>query len=264
MAIKHTSAGAQEGGSMEIHEKQTGDEEGEGVETLELEDHAKHHGTHAPHAKHYAFRVDKTRVVVNTPIISGAQILAKVEKTPEQFKLYQHKRGHQPILIGPEQNVNLREPGVERFTTMPKDTTEGLEAPCLRVDFRLPAADEEYLNGLGLIWETIRDGQNQWLVIHGWKVPIGYSNNTVDLALLIPINYSDSQIDMVYFKPHLARQDGRSINNLSQETIAGTSWQRWSRHRTSQNPWRVSIDDVASHLGLVDEWLNREFMHRIA
>lgn len=229
------------------------------IEIVELEEHAKHHGAPAPHAKHYAFRVDKTRVVVDTPTITGTEILAKVGKTPQQFKLYQHKRGHQPILIGPDQIVNLREPGVERFTTMPKDTTEGLEAPCLRMDFRLPSAEEEYLNGLGLAWETIRDGQNQWLIIHGWNVPSGYNVATVDLALLIPSNYSDSQIDMVYFKPSLARHDGKGINNLSQMTMAGQAWQQWSRHRTAQNPWRVGIDDVASHLGLVDEWLRREF-----
>ena len=253
---------------METPEQKRGDDEVvevvEIIEIVELEEHARHHGTHAPHAKHYAFRVDKTRIVVDTPTITGAEILAKVGKTPQQFKLYQHKRGHQPILIAPEHVVNLREPGVERFTTMPKDTTEGREAPCLRVDFRLPASDEEYLDGLGLTWETILDGQKQWLIIHGWQVPVGYNVDAVDLALLIPSNYSDSQIDMVYFKPHLARRDGRAINNLSEEIIAGEKWQRWSRHRTAQNPWRVGVDDVASHLGLVDEWLRREFLIRAA
>jgi hypothetical protein len=108
------------------------------IEIVELEEHARHHGTHAPHAKHYAFRVDKDRIVVDTPTITGAEILAKVGKTAAEFKLYQHKRGHQPILIDPNQTVNLREPGVERFTTIPKDTTEGLEGPPLRRQFRPP------------------------------------------------------------------------------------------------------------------------------
>jgi hypothetical protein len=233
------------------------------IELIELEEHAKRHGTPAPHAKHYAFRVDKTRVVVDTPTITGAEILAKVGKTPQQFKLYEHKRGNQPILVAPDEVEDLREPGIERFTTMPKDTTEGLEVPPRR-DFRLPAADEEYLDGLGLLWEAIRDRQNQWLILRGWKIPAGYNVGTVDLALLIPSNYSDSQIDMAYFKPQLSRLDGRCINNLSQETIAGEIWQRWSRHRTSQNPWRPGIDDVASHLGLVDEWLHREFVSKAA
>jgi hypothetical protein len=234
------------------------------IEIVELEEHAKHHGTHAPHARHYAFRVDKTRVVVETPTITGAEILAKVGKTPAEFKLYQHKRGHQPILIGPDHVVHLREPGVERFTTMPKDTTEGRQGPCLSQAFRLPAIDEEYLDGLGLPWKTLRDGNTQWLIIHDWQVPAGYTAETVNIALLIPGNYADSQIDMVYFKPALARKDGKAVNALASQQIAGETWQRWSRHRSAAHPWRAGVDDVASHLALVDEWLRREHLPKAA
>jgi hypothetical protein len=85
--------------------------------------------------------------ISSSSIRAYREILAKVGKTPEQYKLYEHKRGHQPILIQPDEVVDLRADRVERFTTMPKDTTEGLETLCRRMDFRLPAADEEYLNG---------------------------------------------------------------------------------------------------------------------
>ena len=232
------------------------------LEIVELEEHANHHrDQHAPLAKHYAFRVDKQRVVVDTPTITGREIMAKVGKTPDKYKLYQHKRGHQPILIGPDQIVDLREPGVERFTTMPKDTTEGREGQCLRQDFRMPEADEAYLQSRGLQWEAIVDSGNRLILIHGWKLPAGYNHTEASLALLIPANYPDSQIDMVYFKQHLARLDGKAIGSLTGFTIGGVTWQRWSRHRTQENPWRVGIDDVASHLTLVDEWLRREFGH---
>lgn len=229
------------------------------IEIVELEEHAKQHGTEAPHAKHYAFRVDKERIVVTTPTITGTELLAKVGKAPDKFKLYQHKRGHQPIPIGPDQVVNLREPGVERFTTMPRDTTEGHMALCLRQDFRLPESDEAYLNGIHLSWEAVLDQKSRWLIIHDWKIPAGYNHEKTSLALLIPDNYSDSQIDMVYFNQPLARTDGGAIKNLSSMSICGTSWQQWSRHRTGVNPWRAGVDDFASHLALVDEWLRREF-----
>jgi Prokaryotic E2 family E/Multiubiquitin len=230
------------------------------IEIVELEEHAKkHHGEHAPHAKHYAFRVDKTRVVVDTPEITGRKILAEVGKTPELFKLYQHKRGHQPIQIAPEEVVDLRAPGVERFTTMPKDTTEGLkDSPAVR-DFRLPASDEEYLEGLGIDWSCVCDNGSRWLILSTWQLPVGYHVQSSALALQIPDNYADTQIDMVYFKQQLARRDGKAIGGLTLQSIQGISWQRWSRHRTNANPWRVGIDDVASHLALVDEWLRREF-----
>jgi Prokaryotic E2 family E/Multiubiquitin len=229
------------------------------IEIVELEEHAKHHHDQpAPHAKRYAFRVDKERVVVVTPSITGDAILGKVGKTSGEFKLYQHKRGHQPNLIAPDHVVNLREPGVERFTTMPKDTTEG-RSPCLRQDFHLPESDETYLNGLSLSWEAVLESGSRWLIIHDWKIPAGYNHEQVTLALLIPDNYLDSQIEMVYFKQHLARADGRLIGALSTQQIGGVEWQRWSRHRTGANPWRIGTDDVASHLALVDEWLCREF-----
>lgn len=216
-----------------------------------------------PHAKHYIIRVDKQKVTVNRAEITGAEILALVGKTPAQFKLYEHRRHHQPKLIQPEEVVHLHAHHIERFTTMPKDTTEGIEALCRRQDFRMPTADEGYLNRLGLSWEALRDGATRWLILHDWKLPAGYNHQQSSLALLIPDNYSDSQIDMVYFNPHLARKDSRPIGALSTQNIAGAAWQRWSRHRTSANPWRPGIDDVASHLALVDEWLQREFSRTI-
>jgi Prokaryotic E2 family E len=115
------------------------------------------------------------------------------------------------------------------------------------------------LNSQQLHWETVIDGQTRWLIIRKWQLPLGYIYGETDLALLIPDNYSDSQIDMVYFSQHLAHTDGVTIRNLSDMMICGAKWQRWSRHRTQQNPWRPGIDDVGSHLALVDDWLRREF-----
>lgn len=231
------------------------------IEEVDLEEFAKR-GEKVPPAKRYKIRIDKERKVVHTASISGREILALVDKTPEGYKLYLHKRGHQPVLIEPDRVVDLREPGVERFTTMPKDTTEGHTSVALHREFQMPQADEEYLEGLGLPWETIVDGKSQWLFVHDWTIPTGYNHSRVSLALLIPSNYSDSQIDMVYFLPALQRNDGKAIANLSNQNIRGEVWQRWSRHRSATNPWRPGVDDVASHLGLVDDWLRREFEQR--
>ncbi|MGI8813310.1 MAG: multiubiquitin domain-containing protein [Pyrinomonadaceae bacterium] len=236
------------------------DSENKELEIVDLEEHARTYGTKAPLARKYAFRVDKERVEVDQPQIKGAEILHLVGKKPHDYKLYQHKRGHQPILIGPDQTVDLREEGVERFTTMPKDTTEGRDGdPCLRQDFRLPQTDEEYLNRLGLPWEARVDGTSHWVLINDWILPAGYNREKVTLALMIPSNYSDSQIDMVFFQDAIARSDGLPIGAISNLTIFGTIWQQWSRHRTAGNPWRIGIDDISSHLCLVDEWLRREF-----
>lgn len=216
-------------------------------------------GRELPHAQRYVIRIDKDRRVVTTPRLKGREILALVDKTPERYKLYLHEHKQQPRLIGPDDEVDLHRHRVERFTTMAKDTTEGRGTAALRREFRLPEEDEQYLDRLGLPWEAIRDGQTQWLILQGWKVPTGYNHAAVAVALLIPPGYADSQIDMVYFYPPLALTDGRPIGALAGQLICGQHWQRWSRHRTPANPWRPGVDGVASHLALVDEWLHREF-----
>ena len=50
--------------------------------------------------------------------------------------------------------------------------------------------------------------------------------------------------------------DGSAVRATSvRTTIDGTPWQRWSRHRTSQNPWRPGVDGIPTHLALVEHWL---------
>lgn len=128
----------------------------------------------------------------------------------------------------------------------------------MRREFRLPEADEFHLSVLGLGWETIIDSGSRWLLVHNYPVVAGYCHPTATVALLIPPGYSEAQIDMVYFFPHLALVNGQTIKALSAQVIDGKEWQRWSRHRTAANPWRPGIDDVSTHLMLVDDWLARE------
>ena len=130
----------------------------------------------------------------------------------------------------------------------------------IRREFKLPSGDSEYLDGLGLPWETIRPvSGGQWLLIHQWKIPAGYNAEAAIVALTIDANYSDTQIDSVYFHPPLKRNDGKAINNLGEMNLDGKTFQFWSRHRTAVNPWKPGIDDIASHLALITEWLTREF-----
>ena len=63
---------------------------------------------------------------------------------------------------------------------------------------------------------------------------------------------------MVYFSPALALTSGRAIRQLSPLTIDGKSYQQWSRHRTPENPWRIGLDNVGTHLLQTDDWLQRE------
>jgi hypothetical protein len=40
--------------------------------------------------------------------------------------------------------------------------------------------------------------------------------------------------------------------------LDGKQFQQWSRHRTGANPWRPGLDNVCTHLLLVNSWLEKE------
>jgi hypothetical protein len=143
--------------------------------------------------------------------------------------------------------------------------------PTLRRDFDLPEEDEEYLEALGLPWETavLTEGGSRalWLFIHDFPLPTGYSPKHEQGSVALEratagvrvTGYPGGALDMVYFHPPLRRTDGRDIPNLGDLTLDGRLFQQWSRHYTPTNPFRVGIDNIGTHLGLVEEWLSREF-----
>jgi hypothetical protein len=129
-----------------------------------------------------------------------------------------------------------------------------------RREFALTPGDMEYLDSQHPGWEAIKNGSANWLIISQFALPAGYTVATAQVALRIEPGYSDTQIDMAYFHPSLRRQDGKAIPaTASTETIDSKTFQRWSRHRTSKNPWRPGVDDVSTHLAQVQHWLVREF-----
>lgn len=131
----------------------------------------------------------------------------------------------------------------------------------MRRQFNLPEEDMEFLAAMPLPWETVIEGNSKRVVLRNFPVPPGYNHQEVDLNIRIEATYPDTQIDMVYFFPPLTRADGRTINAANHPDIFdGKSWQRWSRHRTPQNPWRPGVDNLSTHIALVDDWLRRELI----
>jgi hypothetical protein len=231
------------------------------VDEVDLEEYARR-GVKVPPARRYRIRIQKTFYTVTTPVLTGRELLDLAGKTPETHNLYQIIRGQQPSPVAPDAKVDLRTPGIERFTLVPRDPTEGLVVATevdARRDFALGETDRDYLDTLGLAWETVKEGSQLWLLLPNWVLPDGYNVRTATLALRIPEAYPDTQIDMVYFSPALSRADGVAIRQLTPITILGQPYQQWSRHRTPANPWKPGHDDVSTHLALVDDWLRREF-----
>lgn len=129
----------------------------------------------------------------------------------------------------------------------------------LRREFDLLPEDEEFLNEYGLPWEAVVDG-SPWILIHDFPTGKGYNHATVTAAIRLETGYPDTQLNMVYFFPALARLDGKPIGaTQATQQIDGKAFQRWSRHRTGQNPWVAGRDNLGTHIILIEDWLEREF-----
>lgn len=216
-------------------------------------------GKPVPRARRYRIRIDKERYETTEPVLTGRQILALAGKTPEQYFLHQRVRGGHTTTIEANEKVNIAEPGVERFMTMKRETQDGLRES--RRMFALSAGDQECLVARGE-WETVVDGNAQWVIVHNLTLPPGYSPARVSMAVLMAPGYPEAPLDMAYFSPAIARADGKPIPALSQHSICSVSWQRWSRHRTAVNPWVPGEDSLTTHLAFIDFWLRDEFRSR--
>jgi hypothetical protein len=74
----------------------------------------------------YKVLIDKTHYDVPEPTPTGRELLIIAGKQPpDQFAIYLKLPGQQPRRIGLDEKVDLREPGIERFVTLPLDQTEG-------------------------------------------------------------------------------------------------------------------------------------------
>jgi Prokaryotic E2 family E len=119
--------------------------------------------------------------------------------------------------------------------------------------------DRQFLDEYGLSWETIVDG-SQWVLIHDFPLPRGYNHATATAAIRMETGYPKTELNMVYFFPALARADGKTIAATeAQQQLDGKAYQRWSRHRTSANPWKIGHDHIGTHVILIEDWLDREF-----
>ena len=204
----------------------------------------------------YKVQVDKDIVEIPTSHPTGRELLEFAGKKPaEHFALYLKVKGGQPKRLALDEKIDLTQPGVERFVTLPLDQTEGFEG---RRQFALPQEDLEWLDSTASRYELVAEGGVLRVVLYDFSIPPGYRVQHADLNVRIEPGYPDTQIDMVYVHPALERVDGQPIGALASDRFDGRRWQRWSRHRTPANPWRPGVDNLATHFGLVEHWFQRE------
>lgn len=179
-------------------------------------------------------------------VTQGWQIILKVANKPKQS-------------VDLATVIDLREPGIEKLRLTPKEVNNGEPSIPVRHDFSLLDADEDYLTGLSLRWSTVVDNGRRWLILEAYPVPLGYTVNTTKLALEIPPTYPGAQIDMFYVYPPLALASSREIPSTQvRAMIEGVEFHGWSRHRGPGSEWKIGVDNVITHMALVESALQKE------
>lgn len=205
----------------------------------------------------FKFKVDKDFHTTDQQVLTGRQILELAGKSPEKYLLI--LKGKTKDAIGPDDSVDLSEPGVEVFRTIARECKEGLDELPPRRQFDLPAQDAAFLDSSGLRWETVMDGNVLGVIIYGYPIPAGYDVASADIYIRLSDQYPDNELDMVYVSPSLLLKSGKGINKLSNASFDGRNWQRWSRHRINKaQAWDPALDGIQSHLVLVNDWFTAE------
>lgn len=130
----------------------------------------------------------------------------------------------------------------------------------LRRQFELSEEDRAFLDEYGCQWETVIAG-SRWVLLHGFStMHSGYNHQTVTAAIRIETGYPKAALDMAYFCPVIARKDGRPIPAAqAMQAIDDKTFQRWSRHYTTENPWVIGEHNLGTHIWTIEGWLMREF-----
>jgi len=217
-------------------------------------------GLPVPTGSQYKIIIDGAPFITSNFGPTGREILAIAGKKSERFELIQKFTLGRTETIEANERVDLRICGVEKFVTIPLDQRNGKgNLAGNQRDFQLSADDQIFLKNMNFKYDLCKEGNIFWLIINNFPIPKGYNTTEAKVALLIPPNYPQTQIDMAYFSPALSLENLKKIpqSNISQN-IGGIFFQRWSRHRTAQNPWRPNVDNIETHLTCVKNWLKRE------
>ncbi len=114
----------------------------------------------------------------------------------------------------------------------------------------LNEGDETYLKERGFDYEVVPEGAMFALIIRGFRLPVGYEPDVVDLLLRLPGGFPDAAPDMFWMHPLVAYAGGgeppATETRLEYE---GRIWQRWSRHLAIA--WRPGIDNLQTYLRLI-------------
>ena len=153
------------------------------------------------------------------PEVKVAEAMVRAGYDPNKsWHIYLIVHGQPKQEITGEFVVDLRQPGLEKIRLMLRDVNNGESNPLGPARaFHLLPKDHQYLDALGLKWETVIEhdavagATRRWLLIHDYPLPSGFSQTKVLLALDIVLDYPAAQIDMFYFLPFVSLANGQEV-----------------------------------------------------
>jgi|SRR5579859_5035928 len=94
------------------------------VELVDIEEFAKA-GKPVQKGKTYLIRIDNVKFQWPHSTITGKQLLELAGKDIQRFMIVERLRGGQTKRVALNESEDLTGPGIERFSTLPLDQTEG-------------------------------------------------------------------------------------------------------------------------------------------
>ncbi len=94
------------------------------IELVDLEEYACSDRPIPIRVKYYLVKVDKEKIRVQSPI-SAKEILIAAGLDPCEYHLQQKFKGGKRKKLEPDEEVDLRKPGVERFESVPTEACNG-------------------------------------------------------------------------------------------------------------------------------------------
>lgn len=193
------------------------------------------------------------------PMIGVRAAIVEAGLNPDQGWIIVLKTASAKRQVTLEDTIDLREPGIEKLRLTPREINNGEKMAQPIRQFSLMPTDEAGLDARKLRWETVIDQGRRWLLLQGYPMPPGFTAGSATVAVEVPSNYPAAELDMFYCFPILARDSGHAIPQTeSRQQIGDNAYQRWSRHRGPNAPWRMGVDSVLTHLALIDAALARE------
>lgn len=135
------------------------------IEVIDLEEYASSEHPLPKHVKYYKIRVDDEKILVKSPI-KAKEVLIASDLEPEDYQLIQIFKDRREVELDPNQEIDLRADGIERFKAIL------LQSTTITVNARQKTVTEKklsFMEVVALAFNPVPTGDN-------WVFTITYYN----------------------------------------------------------------------------------------